>query len=522
MRTSTIILSKNIRIDKDYINVLSYNVEQMLNLLKSSNNLVKMISNCSFLRDRNYFTIEIDYNSALKVNYLAFTNPDYSNKWFFAFVDKVEYVSNKAVNIYYTIDHWTTWFDDWKPAKAFVIREHTLNDAIGANTIEEGLDLGEMVNNGDPIELGTSTMQNPEIIVALTQNILDTISLQTNTYRGTYSGLFYAVFTSVTDLNKFLKALASLGKNDIVNSIFYLPQELVGAITYKNVEYGGQTFSIGQPNNTYSPYKLFDTSFAINTSLDGYTPTNKKLLCYPYNYFILYNNAGDSAIFHYEDFENNKPRFKAFGTMCVGGSIRAIPVGYKNISYFNTDPSQGYYYTNIYGLTAGKYPVCGWVSDVYTNWLTQNSLNIQSGFFASTLNTATGLASGSASGAVSGINQLIAQYQAVRQHQFVPTQANGAVNSGDLMNAGINNFFYAYRICLRKEIAQSIDDLFSRYGYKTLRYKIPNISTRSTFNYLQISNDSVIGTGDVPAESMSIINNVARRGVTIYQNHSLI
>ena len=39
---------------------------------------------------KNTVDIEVAYGTALTANYIAFQNPDYSNKWFFAFIDDVE------------------------------------------------------------------------------------------------------------------------------------------------------------------------------------------------------------------------------------------------------------------------------------------------------------------------------------------------------------------------------------------------------------------------------------------------
>ena len=49
----------------------------------------------------------------------------------------------------------------------------------------------------------------------------------------------------------------------------------------------------------------------------------------------------------------------------VGGSGRLVPRGYKNIDY-NYDES----------IPLGKFPTCSWSSDAFTNWLTQNAVNI--------------------------------------------------------------------------------------------------------------------------------------------------
>ena len=92
IRTGKVIMAKNIHLDKGYKNVLSYSEAQMLTMLQA--NVVQSFTNCSFLRPgENAIKLEMTYNNALKCNYMGFQNPDYSNKWFFAFIDDVEYVS---------------------------------------------------------------------------------------------------------------------------------------------------------------------------------------------------------------------------------------------------------------------------------------------------------------------------------------------------------------------------------------------------------------------------------------------
>lgn len=516
MRTSTIILSKNIRIDKDYINVLSYNVEQMLNLLKSSNNLVKMISNCSFLRDRNYFTIEIDYNSALKVNYLAFTNPDYSNKWFFAFVDKIEYVNNKAVNIYYTIDHWTTWFDDWQPAKAYVIREHPNSIDQGdsrSNTIPEDIYYGEdyIVNDSeevlfwDDLCIIAGYTMDPK---ALSEGNVEYVS-------GTYSGLpsgcaYYYYHLNQAGIGHLQEDLNIFSKHGDPNAIVGIA---IACDNLTSILKDGQRVP-----DTYGDPTQQVTNLKGILKLDGYEPVNKKLLTYPYCFYRIHNSAGGCIILKQELFDNGPAGILITeGVLSLSSSVILYPRDYAGA--FKS-------FENV--LSLGKYPQLSYQTNNYDVWLRQNALNQASALINGGMNIATGaasLAAGSFTGAGNLINGSLQIAQSVNNMNIARTMAPSfysATNINDVITAMKELDFKIEYVTIKREYAELIDDYLSRYGYKTLRYKIPNISTRSTFNYLQISNDSVIGVGDVPAESMSIINNVARRGVTIYQNHSLI
>ena len=47
--------------------------------------------------------------------------------------------------IYYTIDSWTTWWEKWSVKPCFVVREHVNDDTFGLHTVDEGLDVGEVI-----------------------------------------------------------------------------------------------------------------------------------------------------------------------------------------------------------------------------------------------------------------------------------------------------------------------------------------------------------------------------------------
>lgn len=137
---SRIILAKNIKMDRNYNNVLSYSEDEILSLCQT--NKVVEADNYSFIRTNQTILCGFDYEICLQANYIAFQNPDYSNKWFFAWIDEVNYKGDNNTEIVYTIDSWSTWFDYWQPQTCFVAREHVNDDTIGVNTVDEGLSVG--------------------------------------------------------------------------------------------------------------------------------------------------------------------------------------------------------------------------------------------------------------------------------------------------------------------------------------------------------------------------------------------
>lgn len=139
MRESSIMLCSNIHLDKDYVNVLNYTENQMLSLCQS--NALYTKNDYAFIRERGTIQTDCDYGIALQCNYLAFQNKDYSNKWFFAFIDDVKYLGEKNTEIVYTVDSFSTFFPSLSVDRCYVVREHVNDDTIGKHTVNENLDV---------------------------------------------------------------------------------------------------------------------------------------------------------------------------------------------------------------------------------------------------------------------------------------------------------------------------------------------------------------------------------------------
>ena len=147
-RNSIIILAKNINMDKEYQNIIDYSENELVSLCENNNHLVAKQNNYSFLKpNTNVINVGINYSTCLQANYIAMQNPSYSNKWFFAFIDRVEYNSESSTNIYYTVDEISTWWSYWTRKICYVEREHVNDDTVGLHTIPEGLETGDYICN---------------------------------------------------------------------------------------------------------------------------------------------------------------------------------------------------------------------------------------------------------------------------------------------------------------------------------------------------------------------------------------
>lgn len=521
MRNSKIMLCNGILIDRDYKNVINYSDANMLTLANSKK--IAESNTYSFIRETGTILVDFPYNTCLQANYMAYQNPDYSNKWFYAWIDKVSYKNDKTTEISFTIDVWSTWYNSTTKKKCFVVREHVSDDTIGANTIPENIETGEYIVQVDSThDYGTYYMCS-----AISEDILKNNPTAHNKYNGVVSGLTYIVLKTEADVNNFIFRYNNASKIEAINSLFMIPEDFVGqTITWETDSTGTINFQyISKATGEFDmdDFYLLKPS-RIGEGDVGYLPKNNKLFTFPYCYIYADNNAGSGVTYNYEDFKApegapvNTCSFKVSGTISPGCCIKYTPENYKNTS-FNYSES----------LNGAKLPLGGWINDTFTNWLTQNGVNIAISGVSSLVQLAGGVTNLATGNAVTGAFQvanagvsIASTIGSVYQHSLMPDQAMGNTNSSDISFALGYSGATFYQMSIKIEYAKIIDEYFTKFGYKVNRLKLPNTSSRSQWNYIQIGDGESWAYGNIPAEYLSKINEIAIKGVTIWHNHNNI
>ena len=485
MRNSRIILSKNIKLDKNYTNVLNYPEEQMVQLCL--NNKVYESNSYSFLRSTQTIQVKVPYGTVLKCNYMAFQNPDYSNKWFFAWIDDVIYKSNENTEIVYTIDSWSTWFSYWTRKECYVMREHVWDDTIGKNTIEENINIGrvEQISETEVLTLSKKfwvCIMSDWLPYGEKGQFSDGIVIYNGTFISTPIFAFEYdpddIDTILEQVKNFIKTTNEDAHISSIKDIFMVPYELINPEDVDSTHHFVTAL-------TTKPKEL-GINILKKYSWSDYTPKNNKLYCYPYNYLYVTNNSGNSNTFRYEDFEQLQCQFLISMCLCVGVSGKLTPLGYKGMDE-NDDES----------LPLAKYPVCSWSSDAYTNWITQNSVNMQQQMFNGMFGSILGGASAGANIVSSGIqnqqamasaknvsdvkmstgiepislglnligntvNSVLSIMGQFHQASLLPN-ITGGQNVGDVnFSMGLNTFTFRSMRC-KLEYLKQIDDFFSRF-----------------------------------------------------------
>jgi hypothetical protein len=526
---SKILLVKNIHLDKEYTNVLSYSESQMLELCSS--NLVAQADNYSFIRSTGSIMSGFTYEQCLQANYIAFQNPDYSNKWFFAWIDDVIYKGDKNTEIRFTVDAWSTWFDKWQKKVCYINRQHVLDDTVGLHTVNENLDVGQLICDNTNIvnELGSESFYY--FVIASNYNPSnETRYAGVGMYADYPQGSMWFAWLinrenygdSINEISEWLFNITKQQHADDIQAMFALPYQAFNLTGDIDVSTHLVINGKGKKLNA-----LITKSKSVFRTFNDYSPRNNKLYVYPYSFARITNNLGSYNDYKIEDFLEHDSNgritdnmiFNVIGVPCIGYSGKIRPKFYQNVDY-NEDES----------LQLGKYPTLSWSVDAFTNWLTQNAVNLTVGavsnIVGSAISIGVGAASGNALGVASGIvsvsTGIANTFGQLNQASMLPNTAEGNANSGDLSFVFNINRFKILHMRPKKEYLKRIDDYFTRFGYKIDELTTPNITGRKYWNYVEIGSAEEIGYGEVPTKFMNLINNACRKGVTIWHNHENI
>ena len=518
-------------LEKDYQHTL-YFLNQSSQYIYFESKKKKEYTDFSFQRHDNIIRIpeHIDTLLAAGCNYVMYQNPSFANKWFYAFIENMEYINDGRTDVKIRTDCIQTWMFDITIKPSFVEREHAASDEIGEHTIDEALETGEYKING---RFEFRYGGGHAVIVGVTKTPDGLIGAGGQVH-GIYSGVMYYALENTTNgnsVNNFINQYDGDGAGEAITCMFLAPMALAAGTDGK-VAYGEHIPNRGLPhksiiNKPVSSWVGYDAEVVQEFStadIDGYVPKNKKLFSYPYRYLLVSNNAGAAAIYHMEKFAmysedgtrtQLEPAFTVYGCLTPGCSIRMVP------NYYN-----GATENHEEGINMGKFPILNWASDVYTNWLTQNSLNIAlnvasgvgqivagAGIAMGTGGLATAVGGGSVVGGVSQIASAIAQ---VHQQSFTPPQASGNLNSGDVVTANEDNSFHFYTMTVKAEYAKIIDEFFDMYGYKCHRVKIPEKAHRAAYWFTKTIDANI--TGDIPQQDLQVIKDCYNKGITFWRN----
>ena len=439
----------------------------------------------------------VDFEDVLAYNYVMYKNTHYDSKWFYAYITDVRYVNDGCTEISIETDVYQTWSFDATFQTSFIEREHVDNDTVGLHTVPENLEHGEYITIG----MDHDNIGDPIYMMAATTRYDGTGSVLQTTVNGIpYQGYIYA-FTTPANLATVIATYQG-SYIDNIYAVWMAPRFAIEG-DVPNGQWNGDS----QPN-------LLQLGVTKPTTINGYTPVNNKVLCYPYRYLLVSNNCGQSNVLKYEGWSGTNCTFNEYFSATVGGDTKIVPTSYYGISsHENT-------------VIGGKFPTLSWSKDLFTNWMSQNAVNIGIGQATSVASIVGGIAliatgggatigAGMVVGGIGGIaNSLATQYE----HSLSPTSAKGNTNASGLNITASNDGFYFYHMSIKSEYARIIDNFFEVYGYKVNRMGTPHIHARRYWDYCKTIDIHI--TGNIPEKDMAKLRDLFNKGCTFWHDTS--
>ena len=529
---STVLVLRGVNIDRDYnhtVRFLNRNTQYDVLSAKTKYTFTPLTYQRT---NRGTIRVQRIADDLFDCNYLMFQNSAYGSKWFYAFLDKINYVNDNCSELEYTLDVMQTFLLDFSVERCFVEREHSISDNIGENTVSEKFNLGEYFINKEVkkvSEIFDSEMYGAIIfsrnITALyqispQQKICDLVTIEAmegihsndndtigvpNTLKiatgfcvgsekAVDSNYYQQITTNstVASITKILKLLSSGNLGD--QSVHEISAESIVAAYIYPKEFSNKTKCNAAQNLNYPVgycvynYVAVDsempTTFPAkdnSTNYDFANVKNKKLLTAPY-IRLKFFSQGNSKTYNYENFTGlsghansgiKLPQFYLYGNKIGGAEFDIQPRNYQGTVGENRSET----------VQFTENPIALYNGNAYASYMERNSNSYALGMLSSVLGMASaGIVSALTSnpipligGTMSGFTSIAQKLGQVEDLHNTPPSSNYATNL-PLFAIGskfVGGTFYGESI--NAETAKIIDDYFNMYGYATNRVKEPNI-----------------------------------------------
>lgn len=471
--------------------------------------VVRQINDFNFIKKDNTITVNGNVESFYNCNYIMYQNANFTNKWFYAFIGRVEWASNSSTRLYCSTDAIQSWFFDITYYQSFIERQHSTTDVVGDNIVPEPFEPAK------PCIDVTSTKDD----AVSEYGILATCDNNGNAIGGStvqtiYSGAYPTVPNS--DANAITAALNKYVQNGLAT----------GVVGIRNLPTGG----LKEPQ-----------IITINkhpTSIDGYTPVNKKLLSGAFITGFI-TSFGQTVTFN--------PEF------CNGDQIkvsRAVDILSGTLMYNVTNygfHNQSVPYKNTAISLTVKYPDGTWSYNQYQNDYNLHSASnamyverqqqyqsvgavssvadtLSSGF--SVLTNLFGLKLGAAAGGVAstakslveaqsylgGYDEITQQLQAISESYNAPATGGVSTSNGYIVGNATTTIM-GYNTP-PQQLAILYDRYLSMYGYAQNTLGVPNIHARKCWTYIKVT--VLKASGSFPDEDFADIRRAFKNGITFW------
>lgn len=469
------------------------------------------ISDVSYQREGNgeYIRVGKSMDSLYNCNYVMFQNSNYGTKWFYGFIEKLEWASPNVTRVFLKIDVYQTFQFDFTLEKSFIERQHfatdyynTLVDTPSSGELKSIFEYAETILGDYFILFNTDpTIEDPTTVSAYFPKI------------GAYSMPVYMCWcSSANQVSEIVQAVSNKGRADRIQACYYSPFTGGSAITTigqhpkgdLNISYDLNLVSEITPNNLYKD---------ITVNID-YIPTFKKELSYPYAKLEIVDKiTGKFIELDLSKFQDPlNPQFKIQGNVSELPEYKVIPKNYNGIEYSIENA--------LVVQPKTEMPV---FSNSYAKYLKDNkTANLISGAMGVT-GAIGSIATGNIAGAVGSFASIAQTLNADHVAKTQPNQVSGINGDGCEYVTLYPKIFFRLKIMdsNHMDIARNFWNMF---GYPVRKLANVNPFTKK-YNFLKTVDCNIIADS-IPSEYQRELEDIFDKGVTIwtsdYLNYDLI
>lgn len=536
-------LFKNVPLDDKFEDTLWFESKQAQTNYFLSLTPVHTMYNATRVRD-GVIAVDVGEDSIRDCNYLMFQNMNFSDKWFYAFIKGTDYVNNNMTYVTYEIDPLHTYGFDITLLDCFIERESTKTDGMFEHLVDEGIKVSEFVRN-DSV-LGVYDFGVMDMIVFSGSDVVNVgtddeavVTANTEPYQGFPMGVNHRIYHVMNDngywdnseFNRLTQYLNVMVENQQTDSI-------IGAIMFPR-----DLISIGSDNVPYpiEPKELLIANFTTSSKLDNYKPKNNKLYNSPFC-SIYFGTSDGQTITLQPEYLNSNSKIKIYANVSMTPSVMAMVENYKG--------KEKAWETAI---NYEAFPQCSFALDGYKAWvasggLARLQLNTATSVAKDVINIGQGVTNivggqmeyssasqfgttalqdkGKSRGA-SGVGQALSGAIDLASDvgnaiitmdvaKTLPPSLKGSMNTSVLMNNSLLQVYTEQRT-INKDVARSIDNYFTMYGYKVNIVKKPTLHNRSRFTYVKTKGCKV--NGGAPTDMITKIENILNNGCRFWADH---
>lgn len=496
---------------KDNINQLTFNnATEQANYFKSIS--VKTFTEFTYQRQpvgelvKNYIAVNSNIDSLYNCNYVMYRNSEFTEKYFFAFIDRLEYKSEQVTYIHISSDSFQNWQFNIEYKPSFIERQTPAEDYI--NTLSDNPSQGQLEE-----KISLEYRCTGFYMAFCTCTVAEEGTQTGENYCLKVGGLTIPCWCLVWRVGQqqqmadTLQQIAKMGWGDRVLAVVYIPYitdfSLIEITDVQSQYTGTLHVATNIPINAIKETIQFDLSQFSNAAY-------KKELTYPYSKILVQDMiSGQGIELNPCMFKNNIAEFLVTCDISEKPYIRVTPLDYAG-------QDKAYSDSLVINVNASL-PLA---NNLYAKYMMENKeSNFYRQLFA-TVGMGISGASGNPLGIVGGVLNYFNTVASIVSNESQAKKLSNQVSSiKDGLCERINNENFI-KISYWSMDSNHLDvarNYWKNFGYPVRKKEIPLIKGNSSFNYVKLVAPNIIGK-NVPQDELNTIKDIFQNGVTLYHS----